>query len=172
MREFFNEAFRNFNHSRCECKAGQIANYERTECLPCAPGSFTSEDGHFCTNILCNKKKCPKCPKGHICPGSGTVSPVICKVGTISNYERTECLPCAPGSFTSEDGQFCDHHFCKNCPKCPNGHICPGFGSSRPIKCLETKSCTNNVLKTLMNKQLYICRHFISFYVIYLKNSI
>ena len=44
-----------------KCPAGSIANYERTGCTRCAPGTYTAEAGWYCKVPNCS---CNKCPSG------------------------------------------------------------------------------------------------------------
>lgn len=67
------------------------------ECLPCQPGSYSSDLDAF---------ECKKCPEGYYCPKRGTSSPIPCP-------------------------KYKDHE--GNSYYCPSGSICP--------KCTEIDYC-------------------------------
>jgi len=103
----------------------------KTSCLICKPGTYASS-GDYCTSS--SSCGCNQCPNGHVCPGEGTKGPQICQAGTIANYKKTSCLICKPGTYASS-GLSCTSSSSCGCTQCPNGHVCPGEGTTNPQKC-------------------------------------
>ena len=68
-----------------------------------------------------------QCPQGHRCP-AGSVNPIICEPGTISDAGADACAPCPAGQHQSSSGQSV-------CVDCPEGYECPA-GSVDPIICV------------------------------------
>jgi hypothetical protein len=68
--------------------------------VPCNPGYYTDSTGWYCYGTSCDGSDSPRCPDGKVCPNAGTSQPILCQAGTISNGERTKCVPCNPGYYT------------------------------------------------------------------------
>jgi hypothetical protein len=58
---------------------------------------------------------------------------VKCLAGTVPNAARTACVPCPKGTYTDFDGA-------NECMRCPDGHICPEPGTSRPEMCKANRA--------------------------------
>ncbi len=130
------------------CMAGTVANYERTSCLSCRPGTYTSSSGWYCTSP--SSCGCNQCPDGYVCPGEGTINPQICQAGELVNYSKTKCDKCAIGTY-SKIGErwWCTTSDCNNrCRSCPDGYVCPCPGTVEPIDCSVNGGALANGART------------------------
>ncbi|XP_078695699.1 uncharacterized protein LOC144924446 [Branchiostoma floridae x Branchiostoma belcheri] len=86
----------------------------------CRPGQKAVKADH-------NAFTCHQCRPGHECK-LGDEREDICPAGTASNDNRTMCVPCAAGEFSSAPGAA-------SCQKCPAGKYSTGGGSSSCLDC-------------------------------------
>ena len=84
----------------------------------CFPGRYQPDQG---------KASCLPCEQGRKCP-AGSVNPIICEPGTISDATADDCTPCQAGKYQPDSGQSA-------CIDCPAGNECPA-GSVDPIVCV------------------------------------
>ena len=135
----FKKATQTSGESKTSCPLGSSQSYDKTSCIPCAPGYYVSSSGVSCSSPDNSMSSCCyKCPDGTICPGFGTYKPVYCPAGYSANYRKTECLRAPPGYYSGREGFYCDHP--EETPlscfyKCPAGKVCPCTGTSEPILC-------------------------------------
>ena len=101
------------------------------DCIPCAPGFFSSDEG---------QSACSECRSGSYA-GSGSAICTSCSGGTYQPYgaggnqsfdaahmdDPGDCIPCAPGFFSSDEGQ-------SGCSECRSGSYA-GSGSVRCTHC-------------------------------------
>ena len=59
---------------------------------------------------------------------------LICGAGSFSNYERTQCIKCKPGTAESSSGTSCNYASGCSCIKCSYG-IAPNEGSTSCSNC-------------------------------------
>ncbi|XP_026719422.1 zonadhesin-like [Athene cunicularia] len=96
----------------------------RNACLPCPGGKFCQGEGQASVSGTCyagyfcelgsTQPDHKRCPPGFYCP-EGSESPI----------------PCSPGSFNSESGQWQS----ADCQLCPAGYFCSGSGAHTPEVC-------------------------------------
>ncbi len=105
-----------------KCEAGYLSNYNRSQCIKCAGGTYsTATDTFACPAPSCTNE-CRTCPDGHVCP-SGSSEATKCKAGYLANFAKTACVKCASGTYSLESDNFqCPAPFCQNqCRKCAPG---------------------------------------------------
>ena len=92
--------------ARCtQCAAGSFRDNKRTDCAPCALGTFSPEGGKSaCTSCAAGeyqdsegKVKCKKCPTGYSSVGASAICS-ICDAGffrpSVDSSSETECTDC------------------------------------------------------------------------------
>ncbi|KAI8516907.1 hypothetical protein Bbelb_054880 [Branchiostoma belcheri] len=104
------------------CKNCDTCKYQHEgRCVEgCRPGQKAVKADH-------NAFTCHQCQSGHECK-LGDEREDICPAGTASNDNRTMCVPCAAGDFSSAPGEA-------SCQKCPAGKYSTGGGSSSCLDC-------------------------------------
>ncbi len=113
-----------------------IANFAQTKCELCSAGTYSkaASDEFQCLAPHCSKS-CRICPERYACP-KGAFEPIKCEAGYLSNYNRSQCIKCTGGTYSTATDTFaCPAPSCTNeCRTCPDGHVCPS-GSSEATKC-------------------------------------
>ena len=111
---------------QCKCSAGKyIASPLSTACTDCAYGFYNDKEGQI------GSSACKKC-----------------SAGTIANFIKTACITCLPGTYSLSSGRYCMTADCK-CNKCPNGYICPNYGTINPTRCPTGTTSDSNNLKCI-----------------------
>ncbi|KAI8516910.1 hypothetical protein Bbelb_054910 [Branchiostoma belcheri] len=88
------------------CPAGTASNDNRTMCVPCAAGEFSSAPG---------AASCQKCPAGKYSTGGGSTSCLDCPAGKYSDVVGpTGCKVCPAGQYSNTAGS-------NGCTDCPTG---------------------------------------------------
>ncbi|KAI8493784.1 hypothetical protein Bbelb_281310 [Branchiostoma belcheri] len=88
------------------CPAGTASNDNRTMCVPCAAGEFSSSPG---------AASCQKCPAGKYSTGGGSTSCLDCPAGKYSDIVgSTGCKVCPAGQYSNTAGS-------NGCTDCPTG---------------------------------------------------
>ncbi|XP_078696167.1 uncharacterized protein LOC144924633 isoform X2 [Branchiostoma floridae x Branchiostoma belcheri] len=102
------------------CPAGKVSNDNRTMCVPCAAGEFSSAPG---------AEACQKCPAGKYSTGGGSTSCLDCPAGKYSEaVGSTGCKVCPAGQYSSTAGS-------DGCTDCPAGQYSSTAGSDGCTDC-------------------------------------
>ena len=127
-----------------------------TECLPCPPGTFSSEVA---------QSECQACPPDEpLRSADGTACATTCAAGSVQNGSQscracdagstvvgTQCVPCAVGSYSNSSTHFL-------CLACANGWTSPQGASHCIRTCTGAAQCGNEahscVAKTYDYKML------------------
>ena len=125
------------------CEAGRAAASEgssSSDCLLCAKGKYASVQAASCTtcaegyyNTVLGQSRCDQCPAGKTSGGpadQGRTSCSDCPLGkfSMSQVGRQTCVPCAPGSYGSNDTRT-------TCEPCSKGFVNPNSGSTDRSAC-------------------------------------
>jgi hypothetical protein len=112
-----------------------------TACTPCQGGSSSSGFSGVEAATCCapgyyappGTLTCFPCPSGSFCP-AGAQDPSPCPAGTFFAQPQgaapSDCMPCAPGSFSAETGS-------RTCTLCPSGTYSSEAGASAASACRE-----------------------------------
>ncbi|KAI8516783.1 hypothetical protein Bbelb_053640 [Branchiostoma belcheri] len=135
------------------CPAGTASNDNRTMCVPCAAGEFSSAPG---------AASCQKCPAGKYSTCGGSTSCLDCPTGKYSEaVGSTGCKICPAGQYSSTAassgctscpaGQYSSRAGSSGCTSCPAGQYSSRAGSSGCTSCpagqyssrAESSGCTS-----------------------------
>ncbi|XP_019639913.1 PREDICTED: L-rhamnose-binding lectin CSL1-like, partial [Branchiostoma belcheri] len=119
------------------CPAGTASNDNRTMCVPCAAGEFSSAPG---------AASCQKCPAGQYSSPAGSNGCKDCPVGQYGNAaESTGCKICPAGQYSDTArstgckdcpaGKYSDATKSTGCKNCPAGQYNSRTGSNRCWDC-------------------------------------
>ncbi|KAI8493807.1 hypothetical protein Bbelb_281540 [Branchiostoma belcheri] len=136
------------------CPAGTASNDNRTMCVPCTAGEFSSAPG---------AASCQKCPAGKYSTGGGSTSCLDCPVGKYGKtVGSTGCKICPAGQYSSRAGssgctsclagQYSSRAGSSGCTPCPAGrysntagsttcHSCPAGQYNDAIRATGCKTC-------------------------------
>ena len=110
---------------RCyRCHPGKFLNDTYASCLPCLPGTFTSNYG---------SASCKACSPGNIAPTKGATECKLCGLGKYSNNHIT-CIDVPPGMYPSNCSDTISKKGCSLIKPCPRGFFCPR-NTAKPYPC-------------------------------------
>lgn len=104
-----------------KCQNGWQSNSQRTACIQCKAGSYFESSSAF--------GRCATCAGGTFQPLKGKTKCMKCKQGWESNWSRTSCKPCQPGTF------FNSLRYYLRCTPCESGFYQPGKAKTSCLKC-------------------------------------
>lgn len=103
-----------------QCLEGSYSPGTLSKCVPCEPGSCSSQVG---------ASSCDKCPVGTFNADFGKKVCVACPIGHFAAGDGSKvCAPCGPGRFASDTGS-------SSCGFCAIGTISTSTGSSNCTVC-------------------------------------
>lgn len=116
------------------------ANAQQSTCKPCLEGTFADEEG---------LSQCLPCDEGWVANETTSEICFQCRAGRIANVQRTACVPCAAGEYTSVDGRtsclacgkgrFTTQEASTECEPCPPGTAAADTGSPVCTNCTAGK---------------------------------
>ena len=108
------------------CHPGKFLNDTYASCLPCLPGTFTSNYG---------SASCSNCSPGKVAPKKGATGCKLCEQGKYSNNAIT-CIDVPPGMYPSNCSDALNKKGCSSITPCPRGFSCASK-TTKPIQCLQ-----------------------------------
>jgi len=139
-----------------DCATGRVATDDRSNCNPCAPGTFVKDSstcvdcpsGYYAptaqtdaciactagdhTNSVTNATECSSCDAGTYSEDYAFQC-ISCEAGTYSNTRASECSTCDEGKYSGANASFCE--------SCSGDVYGTGYtseeGSSGCYRCLE-----------------------------------